>query len=177
MNSPSSNDPLERARSITFGYSDTEDRIWVRMLLENKTDVNFWINRRLCKAIYEAMVGLLMKPIKVEGRELSDKSLERHLKAEFYELSRSTFDPAPPPPEKKDSEGQEAQKPNWLGLCHTVSITSGPQWLMSFKNKGTDYQLALDRRSMIKVFVGLLKTCDRSGWDLPNPHEWICISG
>ena len=49
--------------------------------------------------------------------------------------------------------------------------------VMSFKNKGTDYQLALDRRSMIKVFVGLLKTCDRSGWDLPNPHEWICISG
>jgi hypothetical protein len=54
-----------------------------------------------------------------------------------------------------------------------VTITSGAQWMMSFTTKGVDYQLALERRSMIKVFVGLLKTCERASWDIPKTYVWI----
>ena len=140
------------------------------MLLANKSEVNFWINRRLCKAIYEAMAGLLKKSKVIDGKEFEPWPLEQHLKAEFFELSRSTFDPAPPPPTQNNPEGS-AQK--FIGLCHSVSITSGANWLMSFSTKGTDYQLVLDRRSMIKVFVGLLKTCQHAGWDIPKTYTWI----
>ena len=166
--------PVERSHSITFGYSDTEDRIWVRMLLANKSEVNFWINRRLCKAIYEAMAGLLKKSKLIDGKELESEALEQHLRAEFFELSRSTFDPAPPPPSQKSNPTDgEAVAPKWIGLCHSVTITSGAKWLMSFTTKGVDYQLALERRSMIKVFVGLLKTCERASWDVPKTYGWI----
>lgn len=164
--------PIKRSHSITFGYSDTEDRIWVRMLLEGDAEVYFWINRRLCKAIYNAMADLLIKNKVIDGQELASKALEQHLKAEFYELSRSTFDPAPPPP-KSDTSKTEQTAQKWVGLCHSVSITSGARWLMSFSTKGTDYQLGVDRRSMIKVFVGLLKTCAKAAWDIPKTHKWI----
>lgn len=173
MNAKSSTNPVKRSHSITFGYSDTEDRIWVRMLLESKSEVNFWINRRLCKAIYEAMAGLLKKSKLVDDKEMEPEALEQHLKAEFFELSRSTFDPAPPPPPPNTAHGTEAQSPKWIGLCHSVSITSGPKWLISFTAKGVDYQLAIDRRSMIKVFVALLKTCVNAGWDIPKTYLWI----
>lgn len=164
--------PIKRSHSITFGYSDTEDRIWVRMLLEGESEAYFWINRRLCKAIYNAMADLLLKYKVIDGQELESKALEQHLKAEFYELSRSTFDPAPPPP-KSDTSNSELTTQKWFGLCHSVSITSGARWLMSFSTKGTDYQLGVDRRSMIKIFVGLLKTCDNARWDIPKTHKWI----
>ena len=144
------------------------------MLLTNKSEVNFWINRRLCKAIYEAMAGLLKKSKLIDGKELESEALEQHLRAEFFELSRSTFDPAPPPPPSHSNPTTgEAVAPKWIGLCHSVTITSGAQWLMSFTTKGVDYQLALERRSMIKVFVGLLKTCAHAGWDIPKKYAWI----
>ncbi len=143
------------------------------MLLTNKSEVNFWINRRLCKAIYEAMAGLLKNSKLIDGKELESEALEQHLRAEFFELSRSTFDPAPSPPSQSNATNGEAVTPKWIGLCHSVTITSGAKWLMSFTTKGVDYQLAIERRSMIKVFVGLLKTCTNAGWDIPKTYGWI----
>jgi|GEM_PF-2618737 hypothetical protein len=143
------------------------------MLLTNKSEVNFWINRRLCKAIYEAMAGLLKNSKLIDGKELESEALEQHLRAEFFELSRSTFDPAPSPPSQSNATNGEAVTPKWIGLCHSVTITSGAKWLMSFTTKGVDYQLAIERRSMIKVFVGLLKTCTNAGWDIPKTYAWI----
>jgi len=169
--------PVEKSNSITFGYSGTEDRIWVRMLLISKGEVRFWISRRLTKAVYDGMAGLLQKSKVIEGKELDPDALEQHLKAEFFELSLSTFDPAPPPPTPSQNQTQSnndsANPSEFIGLCHSVTLTSGDKWLMSFTTKGVDYQLVLERRSMLKVFIGLLKTSANAGWDVPKTHSWI----
>jgi len=150
----------------------------VRMLLLNKSEVRFWISRRLTKAVYEGMAGLLKKSKVIDGKELEPAALEQHLKAEFFELSLSTFDPTPPPPSPKASQStseDESPKPDeFIGLCHSVTLTSGDKWLMSFTTRGVNYQLALERRSMLKVFVGLLKTSANAGWDVPKTYAWIC---
>lgn len=119
------------------------------------------------------MAGLLKNSKLIDGKELESEALEQHLRAEFFELSRSTFDPAPSPPSQSNATNGEAVTPKWIGLCHSVTITSGAKWLMSFTTKGVDYQLAIERRSMIKVFVGLLKTCTNAGWDIPKTYAWI----
>jgi len=167
---------VEHSNSITFGYSSTEDRIWVRLLLISKSEVRFWISRRLSKAVYDGMAGLLTKSMVIDGRELDPSALELHLKAEFFELSLSTFDPAPPPPlinRAKDDDTQVSKPAEFIGLCHSITLTSGDKWLMKFNTNKIDYQLSLERRSMLKVFIGLLKTCANAGWDIPNTYSWI----
>ena len=127
----------------------------MRLLLISKSEVRFWISRRLSKAVYDGMAGLLTKSMVIDGRELDPSALELHLKAEFFELSLST----------KPSE--------FIGLCHSITLTSGDKWLMKFNTNKIDYQLSLERRSMLKVFIGLLKTCANAGWDIPNTYSWI----
>jgi len=176
LSEDSNSHPLEHSNSITFGYSSTEDRIWVRLLLISKSEVRFWISRRLSKAVYDGMAGLLTKSKVIDGKELDQLALELHLKAEFFELSLSTFDPAPPPPvinKGYDDEIQVPKSAEFIGLCHSITLTSGDKWLMRFNTNKIDYQLALERRSMLKVFIGLLKTSANAGWDIPNTYSWI----
>lgn len=73
--------------SLTVGYSDSEDRLWLRFVREGG-EAKLWITRRLAMALLDQSYGLMNK-------SASDRDCDQeHLEA-VQEFIRSQGDPAP----------------------------------------------------------------------------------
>lgn len=166
---------IKQVHNITFGYSDSEDRIWVRLILQEGGEARLWLTRRLCIALCRGIIQLIEKYTFKEGRTLIGDELNVHLRNEFYETSRSTWDPTPPPPAQKK---QSPESNNYsTALCHQVSIDGGSQWALRFSaTQNLDYQLALDRKLTQKILVALLKQSQAIAWDIQLPNTWLNVS-
>ena len=159
----------KQANNITFGYSDSEDRIWLRLLLTEGGEARLWLTRRLCIGICNGVAGMIEKYTPASEQE----SVETYLKKEFYEASRSTFDPTPPPPSKETSN--ETLSPS-MGLCRTAYIDAGDVWRLRLVGpQQIEYVLPLDRTLTQKVLVALFKQAHIAGWSIPSTHNWLRI--
>lgn len=111
----SSQDPLLYL-SITIGYSDSEDRLWIR-LVRPQGEAKLWMTRRLALALVRNSYDLLVQDLQ-EAEAVSE-----HSKA-VTEFLQKQGDPAPPrnPESVTDIAG---------GLVSSVDISVGKtnfQW-------------------------------------------------
>lgn len=162
-------------RSITTGYSDSEDRLWARLVLDNDEEARLWLTRRLtlrlCKGVVDLLIDRLAKESNLDIDELKNAIAKARLGAELDQAqSRLGETPAPPPP--------EASTPIATGICHSIDITpSKGDWRFVFKAAGTPgYLLPIHQEGVVRLVAGLLKQSEANGWDVPaSVHQNLFI--
>ena len=164
-----SSSPLT-VQTITMGYSDSEDRLWLRVVLTDQNEARFWLTRRLlirlCGAIADLLVKSYAKENEHELKELGEVLSQAKLAAEFEQAKdRLTETEAPPL--------SENPSPYPVGICHSVDITPGsPRWTVVWKVASTPgYSLAMDKVALLKLTAGLIEQAKRNGWNFPKDIE------
>jgi len=153
--------------NITFGYADSEDRMWLRLLLAEGGEARMWLTRRLCEGLCNGIAKLIEQHTVINNEKLSGENLAQHLKTEFYETTRNTWDSAPPPAKK-----EQAMAP--MGLCHTMYIDSGENWCIRLVGPSKiEYALPMDRHLIKKILLALHKQAQQARWNIPVNHEWL----
>jgi len=158
----------KKISNITFGYSDSEDRMWLRLLLTEGGEAKMWLTRRLCQGLCNGIANVIEQHTVVDNEKLTGDTLAQHLKTEFYETTRSTWDPAPPPGKKEDITIP-------MGLCHTIYIDStGSTWCIRLVGPNhVEYALMTDRRLIQKTLLAIYKQAQQAGWNIATTHDWL----
>ncbi len=157
--------PLQ-IQSITTGYSDSEDRIWARMVL-TQGEMRLWLTRRLVMRLCEGVLDLLIKSEKKEEStsigELRDTIAKASVAAKIEQAkSRLNETPAPPPPDPETKLSS--------GICHSIDITPGASdWVFVWKSAGlSPCQLALNKDGVTRLVTGLIQQANANGWNVPE---------
>lgn len=166
----------EPISTFTMGYSDGEDRVWVRAVLAPPREAQLWLTRALTLKIAQGVSDLLVKtaPPVAENAipQLAGTIQKAKLAADYQQAKANPSDrEAPPPPEP----GKTVQAPG--GLCSSVDIHPGQDpsqaWLFVWKVPGVPagYALSLPRQSVLKLTAGLVKQAQIAGWNFPVEIE------
>lgn len=162
--------PFAIVQTITMGYSDSEDRLWIRVVLNDKNEARFWLTRRLlirvCGAIADILAKTYAKENEHELRELGELLSHTKLAAEFEHAKSTLLDTEAPPL-------SETPSPYPVGICHSVDITPGkPRWSVVWKVASTPgFLLQLDGPALMKMVAGFMEQAKRNGWDFPKDIE------
>lgn len=153
-------------QSITTGYSDSEDRIWARMVLQDG-ETRLWLTRRLVMRFCESVLGLLIKAEKkgesTSIEELREAIAKANIAAKIEQAKERLSDtPAPPPPDPDTKLSQ--------GICHTIDITPDPHhWVIVWRSAGLPpCQLTLNQDAVIRLVTGLMKQANANSWNVPE---------
>lgn len=154
--------------NITFGYSDSEDRIWVRANLKDHPDVIFWITRRLAENFCNGLGDMLEKKSPLHSI-YPKESLPSFIKDEFIHATQSTAEPITQPPRKPDSQIKQ------LGTCQTIKITPGKNWVITWTvPQHEPYHLPATRKTCFKLVNIMYRLCLGVHWNIKNNHEsWL----
>ena len=158
-----------QAQTITFGYSDSEDRLWIRLVLEDQSDAKFWLTRRLTENLAQTMASLIEKNVEAQYPHFSPEEIHQYLRKEFFEVTQSTWDPTPPPP-----NAQPHQAPQVMQLCQTIHIDLGAVWQLRFSGtRGHEYTLSIEAHLAPKLLLALLKQAQIGHWQLQIDKSWL----
>jgi hypothetical protein len=142
--------------SITLGYSDSEDRLWCRLILKNKNEAQFWMTRNLCFKFCKNV----WKFLKIHSPLTSDN----FQKLTIEKASTLIPEKSPPPPEKKQVIS---------GLCISISIDYKDIYIIKFlTNSQTQYILHLSPEATCRLMNIFTKASFNANWHLPVswPH-------
>ena len=158
--------------NITFGYADSEDRLWARLIMTDQSETTIWLTRSLCQAVCNGLGQVLEKNTVLGGdTPASEDAIQKYIKTEFFEAKTTTWSPTPEPP-KADSPS-----PTDLGLgrlCHTIQITPGDTWQLRFLlPQARPMVMALLRPQVHKILAALLLQGQRAQWNWQLNHDWM----
>jgi len=139
---------------ITFGYSDSEDRLWVRLTAED-SNATFWLSRRLVSRFLPDVYGGLI------GDQSKEAACQEHEQA-VAELRAQGGDSSPPSPKL---EGLLS-----LGLISTIRFSQNEgSYSMIFEGNGDSAGFRCDRKAVHRVLEALWSRQRAVGWGLPAP--------
>ncbi len=160
-----------QAQTVTFGYSDSEDRIWARLVLDSSQEVRFWMTRRLLQNLINSLAQLLEQQTQHAQPELNSSQVQQYLKTECFEASRATWDPDPPPP---TTPNQDASINPSIEMCLEINIQIDQSW--HFRFSGTRQKnicLSLTRDQVPKFLIALITQEKNAGWEIPLVNKWL----
>lgn len=154
--------------NITFGYSDSEDRLWTRLILKDGGEAFLWLTRRLTEHLCQAVVQMIEKHTSAEELGTQADNLLPTLKKEYYEISRTTWDPSPPKADNSHTISTGTQ------VCTQVTINKHTQWELIFRsNKGNTYELGMQRKELEKILAAFLLQGQKAQWHLQINSAWL----
>lgn len=162
---------ITRISNITFGYADSEDRLWARLILNDQTETTLWLTRALCQAGSNAIARLLEKNAGLESSNTLDPEAQaKQVRMEYFEAKTTTWSPTPAAP---DNQSQTVLASSGK-LCHTLQITPGDTWQLSFMPSGKEtFTMLLKRNQLFKILIALLMQAHKANWHLQTEVDWI----
>ena len=141
--------------SITIGYSDSEDRLWVRLSAEG-AEAMLWMTRRLVAGLLRSGFDML------GGGKASGELAHRHREV-IAAASEQPRTEAPP----RAANSTPVQQ---LGLLQSVDISVDPtRMTLAFRGNGQPAGFACDHLQAHRLLQAF---CDRqadAGWGLDAP--------
>jgi len=158
--------------NITFGYSDSEDRLWLRLILAEGGEAILWLTRRLCLALCSAIANQIEKYTVINNIPLQGDALRQHLKKEFFETKTSTWAPSPAPQKQEEKINNPPS-----GVCHTAFIdTDGKVWVLRLAGpNNVEYALPMEREKILKILFALTRQANQNEWGLNREYRWMNI--
>lgn len=153
--------------SITFGYSDSEDRLWARCVLAGNNECRFWLTRRLTLALIHALAEKLQKTLPALPVPMEDSL---RLAMEYQAAIDAPTDTAPAQPSTASSHTRA------MPLCHSIDITPSPdkpwgiQWRL--ENQQT-LALSPERNQVHRVLAILISRAEAAGWAPALTETWL----
>jgi hypothetical protein len=141
--------------TITVGYSDSEDRIWLRFT-STESEAFAWISRRLLgltiNKSYEALQGLIPKPVaKIEHQ------------AVVSEFKKTKGHPAPAKPEKPIETKN-------IGLINSVILRKNSEsftWI--FKHGEQEIGITCNKSYAHQILEAMWIRQNDAGWGIVAP--------
>lgn len=160
-----------QAQTITFGYSDSEDRLWARLVINPTHEVKFWVTRRLLQNLIQSLAQLLEQQTLQSNTHLNPEQVQQYLKTECFEVSRATWDPTPPPP---TSLTQDTPVMPSIEMCLEINIQIDQTWHFRFSGaKQKHVCLSLDRSLVPKFLIALISQGKMADWAISSPTSWL----
>ncbi len=158
--------------TVTLGYSDTEDRLWIRILNKDGTDKKMWLTRNLCEKICICLVSNLEKTLSPNSEKNSkpSKNMAKILATEHQvALEEAT--------KKKPNDSVEAVKPKYnspIRLCSSVNIQFGKAWKLQFfcAEEANSFEIKTDRKNIHQILSAIIKQCAQANWNIENLPKW-----
>ena len=70
--------------NITFGYADSEDRLWARLIMTDQSETTIWLTRALCQAVCNGFGQLLEKNTSLNPDEpMSVDAIKKYVKTDI----------------------------------------------------------------------------------------------
>lgn len=153
--------------SITFGYSDSEDRLWARCVLAGNNESRFWLTRRLTLALIHALAEKLHKTLPALPVPMEDSL---RLAMEYQAALDAPADSAPAQP--STARNHTGAMP----LCHSIDITPSPdkpwgiQWRLENRQA---LALSPERNQVHRVLAILISRAEAAGWAPALAEGWL----
>ena len=147
---------------ITFGYSDSEDRLWVRLTAQD-SNATFWLSRRLVSRFLPDVYGGLL------GDQPREEVASEHERA-VAALRSQGGDNAPPAPKVEGLVN--------LGLISTIRFShDNGTYAMIFEGNGQKAGFRCDRKAVHRVLEALWSRQRAVGWGLSAPWSEAIVNG
>jgi len=143
--------------SITIGYSDSEDRLWVRLSSEG-AEATLWMTRHL-------LAGVLHKGFDLLGGGKASAALaDRH----YEVIAQASDEPRTEAPPRATGSTPVQQ----LGLLHSVDISVDQNRMtLAFRGSGKPAGFTCDRVQAHKLLQAFWDRQHGAGWGLNAPGE------
>ena len=152
-----------KVKNITFGYSDSEDRLWFKLALFDQKDVQIWITRQLAKNMCKELIRLL----KYHSKEKLTYS-DLDIKKEIFEISNAIWDKSP-------SKSLNENNKSSLGLCKNVEIILfNNNWKIVISvSHEQKFFFITTRDNVIKLFIAIIQQIKFANWDIKNYDDYF----
>lgn len=152
-----------KVKNITFGYSDSEDRLWFKLALFDQKDVQIWITRQLAKNMCKELIRLL----KYHSKEKLTYS-DLDIKKEIFEISNAIWDKSPSKSLNKNNKSS-------LGLCKNVEIILfNNNWKIVISvSHEQKFFFITTRDNVIKLFIAIIQQIKFANWDIKNYDDYF----
>lgn len=157
----------ELKRSLTVGYSDSEDRVWFRLVCEN-AEQRVWLTRRCVLALIETLASALETSL-VELDSILQMESDQRLAMEQEEASDAMGGQAPSPaPRSKDYQISEG------GLCTVFELELlSERWVVRLHTvSGQPLVFDGNRLQMHQLLKSMLNRQREADWRLPGA-SWL----
>lgn len=157
---------------LTFGYSDSEDRIWLSV----STGRRFWLTRRMVLGFLPKVADLLEKT--VPGGDIPNAlpAAER-VALEYLEALEDGLDGAPAMEMNKETrtraigDGPPPAPP--LLLTSLSASAKGERCSLILQPDSKDGTVSLKRLEFHRLLSALMRTAGGAGWDLRGLPAWL----
>lgn len=163
---------LENARTMTAGYSDSEDRIWLRFGGEDLA-VQVWLTRRLLNRAIAQMWTWLADSCELPAVTAQDPAARRSATLAEREVALEIKQPM------NSQQAQEAEpqamshRPRQGGVVQHINLRrlarGGSR--LTFTCAGGKVTMAFDRAALHRMLQMLGRTSERAGWNIPLPWQ------
>lgn len=154
---------------LTFGYSDSEDRIW----LSSTDGTRYWLTRRLLAGLLGPITGALEKT--VPGGDIPNAlPAAQRVALEHEEALADSPEGAPALAKNKETRlaGAPPSKPPSLVASLTVQANSQRCSLIITAGR-EPARIDLSRLEFHRLLAALQRTTAAAGWRLPDLPHWL----
>lgn len=157
-------------RSLSMGYLQTEDRLWLRLSLTNNTSRQIWLTRYLTEKMIQGLADMLQKSYQDVPLPFA-LDRETALKFEHEEATQL---------KTEANVGQGAvelqKKPKDEGVCSTIEFKkiADFQWQVTWNTlQNSAYTMQPNRIEMHQLLQSLLRQQRLVNWRIDHQHDWL----
>ena len=170
-NRPSEQIPFleHRLTTTTFGYSTTQDRIWMRV---HQQDITIWFTRRMVRSV----VGPMLKVFEDSTPGQQGGAAPRARASIEHQLSLHEVAPGQRPAQiRAGRESPSEESDPQERLCTQITTHATAQAVtLNFATEAGPLVLHLSRKGMHLWYRGLAMVLKQTQWALPEPlPEWL----
>jgi len=157
---------------LTFGYSDSEDRIWLSV----STGRRFWLTRRMVLGFLPKIADLLEKT--VPGGDIPNAlPASERIALEYIEALEDGLDGLPAMEMNKETRtaalgnGPPPAPPHLL--TSLSASAKGDRCSLILQPDTKDGTVSLKRLEFHRLLSALIRTATGAGWDLRGLPAWL----
>lgn len=154
---------------ITFGYSDSEDRVW----LSSSDGARFWLTRRLLAGLLRPVCDVLEKT--VPGGDIPN-ALPPGQRIALEHEEAMADSPEGQPAIERNKETRVAGTPPSRPPVLVTSITfqaNGKRCALIVTAGAEPTRVELNRMELHRLLAALHKTTISAGWSLSGLPDWL----
>ena len=155
--------------TLTIGYSDSEDRLWLRIIDKDSNEGRIWLTRGMT----QNLINEFARQLEFDAPDINvlDK-IEPKLRLQVdLSVSKETFENVSPPPPSKSLEVIQVDG----GLCVAVNFSKNTSgiWMVIWKGINSKvFTTPLSRKDMFLLLDSLSQRQEACCWELKIP-EWL----
>ena len=163
---------LENARTMTAGYSDSEDRIWLRFGAEEQA-LQVWMTRRLLVRAIGQIWTWLADSCELPAVTAQDPASRRSAALAEREVALEVKQPMNTQQARDAEPKAMSHRPEQAGVIQHISLrrVGRGSSRLTFSCSGGKVTMAFDRPALHRMLQMLGRTSQRASWEIGLPWE------